>query len=236
MESKVEFKVGKETLRGSLFIPKGKGPFPAVIFFHGSGGVGETYFAIAEKLSKKGILGFAFNYRGAGVSDGKFEDQTVEMGKDDARAGLEFFLSCEEVDKNRIGLCGSSFGGFWAGMLVNKYNFKSLVLSAPAAYSPVTMNKKHVDFTDEAYLLRKDYDKSQSYKEIAKFSGDLLVARCEFDDVLPPGMVEKYLEKAKSAKRKEKIILKGAKHRISQYPKAKKVLQKKIVDWFLETL
>jgi len=40
----VEFKVGKDTLRGSLFIPDGKGPFPGVIFFHGSGSTGDTYF------------------------------------------------------------------------------------------------------------------------------------------------------------------------------------------------
>jgi len=43
--------VGKDTLRGSLFIPDGKGPFPGVIFFHGSGfSTGDTYFEAAERL------------------------------------------------------------------------------------------------------------------------------------------------------------------------------------------
>ncbi|MEX2007206.1 MAG: alpha/beta fold hydrolase [Candidatus Levyibacteriota bacterium] len=236
MEKKVEFNVGKDTLRGLVFIPKGKGPFPGVICFHGSGSDGETQYEIAKYLSKKGILGFAFNFRGCGKSDGRFENQTIEMGQEDAKAGLGFFLSLAEVNKNRTGLYGSSFGGFWAAMLADKYKFKSLVLSAPAAYAPKILNKRHVDFVNEFNELRKDYEKSQSYKEIEKFSGNLLVAKCELDDVLAPVMVERYLEKSKLVKRKEEFIVKGAKHRISQYPQAKKILQKKIVEWFKETL
>src|SRR3990167_11461440 len=111
MEKKVEFKVGNETLRGSLFVPKGPGPFPGVVCLHGSGGVGDMYFEIAKKLSEKGIVGLAFNYRGAGVSDGKFEEQTIDNGIEDARAAYKFLISQDFVDKERIGDVGGSFGG-----------------------------------------------------------------------------------------------------------------------------
>lgn len=231
MKKQVEFKIGKDILRGSLFIPDGKGSFPAVIFFHGSGATGETYFEAAEKLSKNGILGFAFNYRGCGMSDGKFEDQTVGMGIEDTKAAIKFFLSQKEVDKNRIGFAGASFGGFMASMFPNDFNSKSLMLIAPAAYNREIINKTHRDADD----LNK-FENSQSYPEISKFKGDLLVVKCEFDDVLPPEMVEKYLNSASSAKRKESYVLKGAKHRISINPKARKVLVGKIVEWFSKTL
>jgi dienelactone hydrolase len=46
----VEFKVGEDTLHGTLFIPDGKGPFPAVIFFHGSGSTRARYLPMAESL------------------------------------------------------------------------------------------------------------------------------------------------------------------------------------------
>ncbi len=233
MEKKVEFKVGKDMLRGSLFIPKGKGPFSSVIFFHGSGSTGETYFEAAKKLADNGILGFAFNFRSCGVSDGKFEDQTIGMGADDAKAALDFFLAQKKVDKERIGISGSSFGGFWASTLSSKYKFKSIILIAPAAYSPSILNKKHVDFKDE---LRQNYRESSSYKEIEKFNGKLLVVRVEFEDILSPDMVDNYLKSAKNASRKEEYLLKGARHQISKNPEVKEVLVNKICDWFLETL
>jgi esterase/lipase len=228
----VEFKVGKDTLRGSIFIPRGKGPFPAVIFLHGSESRGETYFELAEKLSQNGILGFAFNYRGCGISDGNIKEQTLGMGLEDVKAALELFFSWKEVDKKRIGVSGSSYGAFLASMISSEYNFKSMVLIVPASYARSSMNiihGTHIRTPD-------DFNKSDSYQEIEKFQGSVLVIGAEFEDVLPTGMAEKYFEVAKSAKRKEDYLLKGAKHRIKLNPKAKEVMIKKVINWFLETL
>lgn len=231
MEKKVEFKVGKETLRGSMFIPSGNGPFPSVIFFHGSGSTGETYFKAAKKLSENGVLGFAFNYRGCGVSDGKFEDQTIGMGIEDAKVAVNLFLSQEEVGKRRLGFCGASFGGYIASMLANQFNPKSLMLIAPAAYNKEIINKTHRDADD-----LKKFENSESYEEISKLKGSLSVVKCEFDDVLPPLMVEKYLQSAQSTQRKEQYVLRGAKHSVSRNPEVQAVLIDKIKNWFLETL
>jgi uncharacterized protein len=232
MERRVEFKSGEETLRGSLFIPEGKGPFASVIFFHGSGGNGEMHFELAKKVSEKGILGFAFNYRGCGKSDGKFEEQTLEMGMVDGRAAVEFLLSQKEADRSRLGFSGGSFGGFLASLFSAEYNPKSLVLIAPAAYSPevyITQRDSDDDF-------KKDFEESVAYKKLAEFTGNLLIVECEFDDVLPKGMVEKYLEVAGSTSKKEYFLLREAKHRISINPEAREILENKITNWFLGTL
>lgn len=232
MEKKVEFKSGNEILRGSMFVPKGKCPFPSVIFFHGSGGNGEAMFEITSGLSEKGILGFAFNYRGCGVSEGEFKNQTVGMGIEDGKAAIKFFLSQKEVDRKRFGFLGGSFGGFIASLFISHFNPKSLVLIAPAAYSPDVYRIQRDSDSD----LRNNFEESSSYKELSRFKGNLLVVSCEFEDVLPSGMVDKYSEKAKQVIKKEDYLLKGANHRISINPEAAKVLKEKILSWFLETL
>lgn len=140
MKKQVEFKVGNKVLRGTLFIPSGKGPFPGVVFYHGRGSKRARYLPMAESLSQKGMLTLAFDFRGCGESDGDFADQTHRMGVEDAKAGLNFLLS-QNVDKGRMGIQGSSFGGYVTGMLLNNYDFiKSVVLRAPAAYSDLMLD------------------------------------------------------------------------------------------------
>jgi uncharacterized protein len=228
----IEFKVGKDILRGILFIPDGQGPFPAVIFFHGSGGIGDTHFEAAEAIADKGIIGFAFNYRGCGISDGVFENQTVEMGLKDGKAAIEFLLSSPLINLNRVGFYGGSFGGYIAAMLCNKYRVKALALTAPAAYSSQVMNIQR----DDDSKLGIGFEGSNSYKEIGRFNGDFLLSICELDDCLPKGMAEKYFDAAVSVRRKEQYILKGAYHAISPQPKIRKEIKEKLINWFSETL
>jgi dienelactone hydrolase len=228
----VEFKVGEDMLRGTLFIPDGKGPFPVVIFFHGSGGVGDTHFEAAEAITHKGIIGFAFNYRGCGISDGIFEEQTVEMGIADGKAAVLFLLFSPLVDKERVGFYGGSFGGYIAAMLCNKFKVKSMALTAPAAYSPTVVNIQR----DDDSQLDIGFEKSDSYEEIEKFKGDFLLSICELDDCLPRGMAEKYFEVATSTEGKEQFILKGATHAISPQPVSRKEIKEKLINWFSKTL
>ena len=229
----VEFKVGKDTLRGTLFIPDGKGPFPAVILFHGSESTGDTNFELAEKLAQQGIVGFAFNYRGCGISDGDIKQQTIGMGLDDVEAAMKVFLSQKEVDKNRLGLLGGSYGGFLASLVVNRYNIKSLVLSVPAAYDQSELSDIH-----GAHLGKnlRHFTNSLSYKEIAKFKGYLLIIQAENDEILPAGMVEKYFESAALAEKKEKLVLKNTRHQIRLNPDSKSIFIQKVISWFVETL
>jgi dipeptidyl aminopeptidase/acylaminoacyl peptidase len=231
-QQNIEFKVGESILRGIISIPDGKGPFPAVISFHGSESKGETYYELTERLAKKGILGFAFNYRGCGKSDGDIKEQSLGMGVEDVKTALKLFLSRKDVNKQKIGISGSSYGGYLASLIATEYDFKSMVLVVPAAYAPSSMSLIHGTFIQEM----DDFRKSASYKEIKKFKGDLLIFKAEFDDILPKGMVEKYAESAINARKKEFFLLKSAKHRLKLFPKAKEIMLKKTITWFLETL
>ncbi|MBP7832378.1 MAG: alpha/beta fold hydrolase [Candidatus Levybacteria bacterium] len=231
MTKPIEFKVGEDTLRGKVFVPNGAGPFPGVIFLHGSESKGAIHFEAAELLSKNGVIGFAFNYRGCGASDGNIADQAIEDGLEDAKKAIEVFFAQDSLDKSRIGMLGGSYGGFLASLICNSYDFKSIVLSAPAAYAPSEMGLKH-----GSPLSKNAFLESKSYEEIAIFKKDLLIIQCEFDDILPQGMVEEYTRVSSSNPHAKTFVLNGAPHRISTDPQAKKVFLDRIEEWFLKTL
>ena len=233
----VEFKVDRETLRGTMFVPSGKGPFPGVIFFHGRGSSRERYLPMAECLSKKGMLTLAFDFRGCGVSDGKFENQTYKMGVEDGRAALEFLLK-QSLDKNRIGIQGTSFGGYVAGMILkdNRYLLvKSLVLRVPAAFSDQTVNVK--GNVESGYFKRREnWINSSAFSGLEKFRGALLVIKSEKDDLIPSDLIQKYYDVAVKARKRELFVHKNAGHSLSGNPKGLKEFHKITEDWFLRTL
>lgn len=236
MDKKVEFKVGEETLRGSMFVPQGEGPFPGVVFYHGRGSDRARYLPIAKLISGKGIIALAFDFRGCGESDGVFDNQTHRMGVEDGRAALEFLLS-QNVNKSRVGIQGTSFGGYVAGMLLNGYNFiKSVVLRVPASSSDKYLdNIVQVSEWKKFFEQKENWINSSSYKGISKFSGSLLVIKSKNDEIVPLEVVDKYFEDAKRAKDK-KMIVQNAGHSFSNDSKGLKEFYSLVQNWFLETL
>lgn len=238
IKKEVKFKVGKETLRGSLFIPNGKGPFPGVVFFHGSGSKRERYLPVAESLAKNGILTLAFDFRGCGESDGAYEEQTHKNAIEDAGAGLDFLLN-QNVDRKRIGICGGSFGGYVGAYILPEYPFIiSVVFRVPAAFSDKFLSariKRGSELSEfDFFKNRKNWEDSPTYKNISAFKGPFLVIKAEKDEVVPPEVVDKYYDKATSSSKRRLEVIKGADHRLSgewlnQFNKLTK-------DWFLKTL
>lgn len=236
MERKIEFKVGKETLRGSLFVPEGKGPFPGVVFYHGRGSSRKRYLEISKQFAEKGIMALAFDFRGCGESDGIFKEQTQRMGIDDARAGLEFLLK-QNVDKNRIGVMGTSFGGFVAAILMAEFDsVKSLVLRAPAIFPEEIMDINVADLRVYSYIDRKKWLNSIAYNGISKFKGNLLVIQSEKDDVVKDWIVKNYYDRAENALKRELFVQKGAGHSLHATPDSLKEFYELTFNWFLETL
>lgn len=236
MESKVEFESGKETLRGSLFVPQGKGPFPGIIFYHGRGSDRTRYLPMAKFLSNKGMITLAFDFGGCGESSGVFANQTHRMGVEDGRSALEFLLN-QKVDKERIGIQGTSFGGYVTGMLLNDFNFiKSVVLRVPASYSDELLDTTvRADDEKDFFSKRENWIDASSYKGISNFAGDLLVIKSKNDEVVSPEAVDKYFQDAAKAKNK-KMIVQNADHSFSNDKKGLKEFHSLAQDWFLETL
>lgn len=233
----VEFKVENDTLRGTLFIPNGKGPFPAVIFYHGSGGKGEKYFEAGEKFPEKGIMALVFNFRGCGISDGNYLSQTYRDALDDAQKAFDFLLS-QNADPDRIGVVGGSFGGFVAAMVLPKNEIKSLVLLAPSAHDSLLSTKIDMGSLERevVYFANKsNWENAQSFKDVANFKGSLLIIESGNDENIPHEVPDKYFQEAINTSKKETKTIEGADHRLSEQ-KWRDRFCELILDWFLETL
>ncbi len=110
--ARVSFKSEGQRISGILHLPDGKNP-PCVIASHGllSSKNSEKYIALGERISKEGIAMLRFDFRGIGESEGRIEDDTVSRRIVDLDSAVTFVKSYPGMG-NRIGLLGSSLGGY----------------------------------------------------------------------------------------------------------------------------
>jgi pimeloyl-ACP methyl ester carboxylesterase len=115
-------------LAGTITIPEGKGPFPAVLLITGSGAQDrdETLFdhkpflVLADHLTRRGIAVLRVDDRGRGGSTGATRMDTSEDYASDVAAGVGFLKSRSDIDARRIGLLGHSEGGLIAPLVASK--------------------------------------------------------------------------------------------------------------------
>jgi dipeptidyl aminopeptidase/acylaminoacyl peptidase len=109
---KISFESEGEKVSGILHLPHAKNP-PCVIASHGllSSKDSEKYIALGERISKEGIAMLRFDFRGIGESEGRLEDDTVSRRIADLDSAIAFARSYPGMG-NRIGLLGSSLGGY----------------------------------------------------------------------------------------------------------------------------
>jgi uncharacterized protein len=125
-EVSYENKPGRAKLAGTLTLPKGNGPFPAVLLITGSGQQDRDeslmghrpFLVLADHLTRKGIAVLRVDDRGMGGSTGEVKTATTEDFGGDVLAGVEFLKSRgKEIDIHKIGLIGHSEGGVIAPMV-----------------------------------------------------------------------------------------------------------------------
>lgn len=109
----IQFLCGTLILEGICYYPEGRGKFPGVVLCHphplyGGSMYNNVIMALASALPMKGIIAFAFNFRGVGRSQGRFDNGIGE--KEDVQAAVDWLILQPEVDAGNIGMSGYSFG------------------------------------------------------------------------------------------------------------------------------
>jgi len=113
-------------LPGFLSLPKGKGPFPAVVLVHGSGpsdadesvGAIKMFKDLAFGLASRGIVALRY------VKRSRFDPSGVVTQKEEvidaAKAAAAFLLTSPTIDPARVVLIGHSQGGYLAPRIVEQ--------------------------------------------------------------------------------------------------------------------
>ena len=107
------------TLTGTLTVPKGKGPFPAMVLVSGSGQENRDeeienhrpFWVIADYCARNGIAVLRYDDRGIGGSDGEVYNATTLDFSYDAEAAFDYLRNREEINASQIGILGHSEGG-----------------------------------------------------------------------------------------------------------------------------
>ncbi|MGB8707319.1 MAG: dienelactone hydrolase family protein [Dehalococcoidia bacterium] len=112
-QSRVSFPCGKLTLEGLYYLPDRDGVSPAVVLCHphplyGGSMDSNVILSVSSALVEKSIIAFMFNFRGVGGSQGSFGGGIAEQ--EDVAAAISWIVSQPEVDSERVGLSGYSFG------------------------------------------------------------------------------------------------------------------------------
>ena len=156
----VTFKSGDLTLAGYIYQPPGRGPFPAVVWNHGSEpdpGGGPQFDSVAAVFVPAGFVVFAPMRRGHSDSQGEYIRESIQQESslhgqaaglrfgvhlletsqvDDQLAGLAFLKKQAFVDTTRLVVAGCSFGGIQTLFGAARHvGYRAAVSISPAALS-----------------------------------------------------------------------------------------------------
>src|SRR6266700_2106937 len=148
----ITFPSGKLQLHGFLWKPEGNGPFPAIVWNHGSEKLPGWRPELGRFYVEHGYVFFVPHRRGQGRSPGEYIDDLVaqappqdrnrRMGQlqeaevDDVIAALNYLKSRPFVDPGRIAISGCSYGGIQTLLAGERdLGVKALVPFAPGAMS-----------------------------------------------------------------------------------------------------
>jgi pimeloyl-ACP methyl ester carboxylesterase len=137
-EEEVSYRNEKDNIKigGTLTVPRGGGPYPAVLLITGSGTQdrNETiaghrpFLVMADHLTRNGIAVLRVDDRGVGGTDLGSLSATSENFAEDVLAGVEFLKQRKQIDPKFIGLIGHSEGGMIAPMVAARSKDVSFIV------------------------------------------------------------------------------------------------------------
>jgi pimeloyl-ACP methyl ester carboxylesterase len=113
----ISFRSGSFHVVGDLRLPEGTGPFPVVLFVHGSGPVdrisGGNYLPVMERMARAGYATFSWDKPGTGESTGQLDPSRVQRQRAQVVLdAIEVMKARPDIDPRQIGLAGISQAGY----------------------------------------------------------------------------------------------------------------------------
>lgn len=145
-------------LGGTLSLPAGAGPFPAVVFITGSGAQDrdetildhKSFLVISDALVRRGIATLRLDDRGVGASGGADDRLTTLDFVEDVRREFAWLAARPEIDKRALGLIGHSEGGLISAIVASEDDRARFIvmLAGPG------MTGERISYAQQALLAR----------------------------------------------------------------------------------
>ena len=198
----VRFQAGDALVLHGWFVP-GKSAVTWV-WFHGNGGnIGHRLEDLTLLHTHLGVSIFLFDYRGYGRSEGRASEQGTYR---DATGALDYVLSREDVDPEKIVYFGRSLGSAVAVWLATQRSPYGLILESPFT-SVRDMASVAFPRIPLRLLIPNKYD---SLGRIGKLSCPILIFHGDRDDVVPISQGRKLYDAANEPRRF--YVIPGAAH------------------------
>jgi hypothetical protein len=229
--------VGDSFIDGTLFpSEKPSQRSPAVLFIHGWGSSGETYHAVAPRLAQLGATCLALTLRGHGATSHQQETVSRADSLQDVLTAYDRLLAEEGVDSQRVGVVGSSYGGYLAALLCAERSVRWLGLRAPALYKDEDFERPQVQLTQDPELQafrRKPVlpTNNRALRCALRFHGEVLVVESANDTVIPHQVIANYLQSFYQVRSRTHYVLREADHALST-PAHRQQYEDVLYAWF----
>ena len=151
-----------------LYLPEGvsaRAPRPALVLGHGFGGLKDGLVAQSEYFRRAGYVVLTIDYRYFGESEGEPRGQLFPLEQvEDMRNAISYVQRRAEVDPQRIGLWGTSFGGaivIYTAAVDRRV--RAVVSQVPIVNGRNWMRALRAEGDWDALLDRLDADRQQRY-------------------------------------------------------------------------
>lgn len=186
----VTYKSGDETVSGVLYMPQGKGPFPALIVIHEWWGLNDWVREQASKLADQGYVALAIDlYRGKVASTPEVAHELMrgvpeDRAARDLHAAFAFLQSQSNVKKDRIGSIGWCMGGGYSlDVALSEPQLQAAVMNyGHLATDPAALGKIHAEILG----IFGAKDQGIPVEDVKKFEADLKKAGKDVEIVIYP--------------------------------------------------
>jgi esterase/lipase len=233
MSKDIELEVAGEKLTGKLYEAERPRSL-AVLLLHGWTGMPNA--EAAQALADHGYSAMTFSLSGHNDSTGKLEEQTRTKSEQEVLEAYDFFRD-NLPPEIKIGVVGTSYGGYLAAVLTGDRELAFVQLRVPANYPDEGSDQPQLGQGSENPAVMDWRQKAldplatKSLAALHNFSGPIQIIEAELDDYVPHQTVQNYVDAVADKQKLDYHFMKGWPHSLGIDPARNKQYQDLLIGW-----